>query len=83
MDLSTPFVKQVSFNSPDSGITPVFLLRNGQPAVPAGEPHTSAFGSVAIGKTPYSVRLLHSKTMSMVTPSSGISGFKSRSWAMP
>ena len=51
-DLSTAFVRQVSFSSPDGGRTPVFLLKDGLPPIPE-QPHTAAFGSVAPGQNPY------------------------------
>jgi hypothetical protein len=51
-DMSTAFVRQASFSSPDNDLTPAFLLRNGQPAIPE-EPRTAGFGSVAPGRAPY------------------------------
>ena len=41
-----------SFSSPDSGITPAFLLKDGFPAIPAGEPIGPAFGAVPVGAPP-------------------------------
>lgn len=51
-DIIAGFSNEASFSSPDGGRTPAVLLRNGMPAIPAGEPLTPAFGAVPIGESP-------------------------------
>ena len=52
---SDGFTTNASFSSPDSGVTPAFILGNGFPNYPVGgDPSTlnSSFGSVPVGSTP-------------------------------
>jgi hypothetical protein len=47
------FVTSGSFNSPDGGRTPAFLLSNGMPTIPSAQAHTPGYGAVPLGQTPY------------------------------
>jgi hypothetical protein len=52
---SDGFTTNAAFNSPDSGITPAFILSSGFPTYPlGGDPSilNSSFGSVPVGSTP-------------------------------
>lgn len=52
---SDGFTTNAGFNSPDSGITPAFILGQGFPSYPlGGDPDilNSSFGSVPVGETP-------------------------------
>ena len=53
-DPSLGFSLQGSFVSPDSGLTPAFLLKNGMPPLsyPAESDLKPGFGSVAVGQSP-------------------------------
>jgi hypothetical protein len=51
-DIIAGFSNEASFSSPDGGLTPAVVLRNGVPAIPDGEPLTPAFGAVPIGESP-------------------------------
>ncbi len=41
-----------NFNSPDGGLTPAFLFKDGMPAAPQGEALGPAFGAVKVGESP-------------------------------
>lgn len=48
---SLGFEKSVSLSTPDNGVTPPFLLRDGVPQVsPSGQALTPAFGAVPVGR---------------------------------
>lgn len=54
---SAGYTTNALFNSPDSGITPAFILGDGFPAYPlGGDPNilNASFGSVPVGSTPVS-----------------------------
>jgi hypothetical protein len=50
---SLGFEKSAGLSTPDNGVTPPFLLRNGVPALSlGGEALTASFGAVAVGRNP-------------------------------
>jgi hypothetical protein len=49
-NLAAGFSTQGDFQTPDNGITPPFLLRNGVPAIPKPATLDASFGAVAVGQ---------------------------------